>query len=166
MPTPSSVSAACRAVARVFDSLVPIAPLLTRIVLGQAFFQTGLGKWRNFDHTTTFFDSLGLPFPQANAAFIATLELVGGCLLVLGLGTRVVAALLSCTMVVAILTADRGDFLAALAHDGDKGLTDVVPLVFLMLLLWLVAHGAGSISVDRYVCRKRATADPSGAARG
>jgi len=49
--------------------------------LGQAFVQSGLGKWRNLDGVTTFFDQLGIPAPHANAVFIATLELVGGACL-------------------------------------------------------------------------------------
>src|SRR5436190_13824384 len=84
----------------------PLAPLLTRIVIGQAFVQTGIGKWENFHDTVEFFASLGLPAPAANAAFTATLELVGGAALILGLGTNLFAALLSSTMVVALLTAD------------------------------------------------------------
>ena len=88
--------------------------------------------------------------PTANAAFISTLELVGGICLMLGLGTRLFAALLSCTMVVAILTADWKDFTAAFSSS-DKGLLDVTPVPFLLFLLWLVAFGAGKISVDRWL---------------
>ncbi len=135
--------------------LAPLAPLVTRIVLGQAFFQTGLGKLRNFEGTVSFFQSIGIPFPAANAAFIGALELVGGALLVVGLGTRLFAALLSSTMVVALLTADRASFLAELTGRGDQGLTGVVPVVYLMLLLWLVAFGAGALSADRLVARRR-----------
>ncbi len=132
------------------QSLQPLAPLVTRLVLGHTFLLTGMGKWRNFDNTVGFFTDIGIPAPAANAAFIATLELVGGVLLMLGLGTRVVAALLSSTMVVALLTADRSDFVNAFAWSGaEKGLTDVVPFVFLMFLGWLVAFGPGPISVDR-----------------
>ncbi len=73
----------------------PILPLLTRVVIGHAFIVAGLGKLRNFDATIGFFASIGIPMPELNAAFIATLELVGGAALVIGLATRVFAALLS-----------------------------------------------------------------------
>ncbi len=36
-----------------------IAPLATRIVIGLAFFQAGLGKWRHMENAIGFFDSLG-----------------------------------------------------------------------------------------------------------
>lgn len=127
-----------------------LAPLLTRLVFGQAFFLTGRGKWMNFENTVTFFTGLGIPFPEANAAFIATLEMVGGLLLIAGLGTRIVAALLSSTMVVALLTADKQSFLDGLGSD----LTGVTPVVFLLALVWLVLYGAGRLSLD-YLAGRR-----------
>jgi putative oxidoreductase len=134
------------------EKLQPIVALATRFVLGHAFVLTGIGKWRHFDDTVDFFDGLGIPAPAANAAFVASLELVGGILLMLGLGTRLVSTLLASTMIVALATADRGDFLAAFAWTGaEKGLLDIVPFVFLAFLGWLVAHGAGPLSVDRLV---------------
>ena len=130
------------------------APLLARLVFGYGFLQAGLGKWQNFDRTTTFFESLGIPLPSANAALVATVELVGGACLMIGLGTRIASLLLSATMVVAILTAERDAFLGALSGKGQEGLTDVVPFVYLMFLLLLVAFGAGDLSVDRFLGRQ------------
>jgi putative oxidoreductase len=137
-------------------TLQPLAALLTRLVIGWTFVGTGSGKWKNFDHTVEFFRSIGIPAPSANAAFIATLELVGGICLILGLGTRIVAALLSCTMVVAILTADWADFKGAFGG-GQKDLLDVTPVPFLLFLLWLIAFGAGAISVDRWLANRKAS---------
>ena len=59
------------------------------------------------ERTVGFFTDLGIPFPAANAAFIARLEFYGGMLLIVGLGTRIVASLLGSTMVVALMTADK-----------------------------------------------------------
>ena len=95
------------AASKTIDQLQFAAPLLTRLVVGITFVYTGRGKLANLDRTTGFFSDLGIPFPAANALFISCLELVGGICLILGLGTRMVAALLSATMVVALLTADR-----------------------------------------------------------
>jgi putative oxidoreductase len=134
--------------------VAPVVQLVTRVVMGHAFVLTGLGKWRNFARTADFFASLGLPMPTANAAFIVALELVGGACLILGLGTRLFSALLSASMVVALLTADRKSFVDALTGAGEQGLTDVVPFVFLLFLLWLVGAGAGFLSVDRLIARK------------
>ena len=101
--------------------------------MGQAFYQTGSGKIANFANTVGFFTELGIPFPEANAFLVSRLEFWGGLLLVVGLLTRVVAAGLASTMVVALATADRATFLGALAGSGDAGLTDVVPFVYLLL---------------------------------
>ena len=129
----------------------PLAPLLTRLVLGHAFFLTGLGKLRNLDRTTDFFASIGLPLPGANAVLVGALELVGGVCLVLGLGTRIFAALLAGTLAVALLTADRTAFLDALP--GGQAL-DVAAFAFLLFLVWLVAAGAGPLSADRALARR------------
>jgi putative oxidoreductase len=148
------LSAVARIVNNAASLLQPIAPLLTRLALGQAFMQTGSGKWSDLDKPTTLFTEIGIPAPRANAIFIATLELVGGACLVLGLGTRVFALLLSASMCVALLTADRGDFAGALALNPEKGILDVTPAAFLLFLLWLAAFGAGSISLDHVISRK------------
>jgi len=129
-------------------ALAFLPPLLTRLVIGQAFFFTGRGKLENFDRTVGFFTSLGIPFPALNAAFVSRLEFYGGMLLVVGLATRLVAAGLASTMVVALATADKETFLGALRGTAEQGLTDVTSFVYLLFLVWLIARGAGTISLD------------------
>lgn len=138
---------------KVVAALSFLAPLVTRLVMGQAFFETGSGKIENFASTVGFFGELGIPFPQANAFLVSRLEFWGGLLLVLGLLTRLVAAGLASTMIVALMTADRATFLGALRGAGDAGLTDVVPFVYLLLLTWLVLFGPGALSLDRLLAR-------------
>ena len=138
--------------------LHPVAPLLTRIVIGQGFIQSGHGKWSNIEKVVGFFSSIGIPAPRANAYFIASLELVGGICLLLGLGTRVFALLLTATMLVALMTADAEAFRAALAVNPEHGLLDVAPIPFLVFLLWLAAYGAGPISIDRLFARRTSAA--------
>ena len=130
-----------------------LAPLVTRLVMGQAYYQTGSGKIANFANTVSFFGDLGIPYPEANAFFVSRLEFWGGLLLIAGLLTRVVAAGLAATMVVAIATADREDFVGALQGSGEKGLTDVVPFVYLLFLVWLVLYGPGPVSLDALLAR-------------
>jgi len=122
-------------------AMKPLAPLLTRLVIGHAFVQTGIGKWQNFHDTVDFF---------------ASLEVVGGAALIVGIGTNLFAALLSSTMVVAILTADRANFIGALTGSGEQALIDILPVMFLMPLTWLIAFGAGPISID-HLLGKHAT---------
>ena len=136
------------------QAIAPIAALLTRLAYGKQFMVTGWGKWNSIDNVTAFFTTLGLPLPRANAMLVATVELVGGACLVLGLGTRLFAALLSTTMVVAILTADRAATFEQFAWSGDLTNSEkVTSFVYLLVLLWLVAYGAGAWSVDRSIAR-------------
>ena len=131
----------------VTSALAFLPPLLTRLVMGQAFFLTGRGKIENFANTVEFFTGLGIPMPQLNAAFVSRLEFYGGIALVLGLLTRLVAAGLASTMVVALATADKQNFLDALHMSGDQGLTDITSFVYLIFLIWLAIVGPGPVSV-------------------
>jgi putative oxidoreductase len=134
---------------RITAALAFIAPLLTRLVVGWGFHVTGHGKLGDLGKVTGFFTDLGIPFPGANAAFIASLEFVGGLFLILGLGTRIFAAVLSCTMIVALLTADKPTFIQKFPAD----LTDVTSFTYLLLLIWLVFYGPGPVSVDRFLSK-------------
>lgn len=136
-------------VSQLVEALQFAAPLLTRLVVGLAFFYSGHGKLQNLDGTTSFFRDLGIPFPVANAIFISSLEYIGGACLIVGLGTRVFSALLSSTMIVALLTADKESFVTKFPAD----LSDVTPVVFLMFLIWLVLYGPGAVSLDRLIGR-------------
>jgi putative oxidoreductase len=140
-------------VERVTGKLSSIAPLATRIVIGLAFFQAGTGKFRNFENVIGFFDSLGIPFPAFNAGLVASMETVGGVMLIFGLFTRFFASGLSITMVVALLTADTADFLASWGGASQLSPTDVTPFTFLLFLLWLVFYGAGKLSLDALMRR-------------
>jgi putative oxidoreductase len=145
-----SVSAAALKVAL---ALAFLAPLATRVVVGYAFYLTGKGKWQYFENTVTFFTELGIPFPEANAALVATLELVGGIALVLGLLTRFFAAGLATTMVVALMTADKERFWASWTSASEASPTDISAFVFLLFLSWLVLYGPGAASLDRFLAR-------------
>lgn len=130
-----------------------LAPLLTRLVIGLAFFQTGRGKLENIENTVGFFTELGIPLPELNAAFVSRLEYYGGFLLIVGLATRLTSALLGSTMVVALITADRANFLKALEAGSELGLTDVTPVMYGLFLLWLLLQGPGVVSLDALVVR-------------
>ncbi|MGE0452666.1 MAG: DoxX family protein [Vicinamibacteria bacterium] len=130
-----------------------LAPLLTRLVIGLAFYQTGRGKLENLENTAAFFAELGIPLPELNAAFVSRLECYGGLLLIAGLATRLTAALLGSTMIVALMTADKANFLKALASGSEIGLTDVTPVMYGLFLLWLLLQGPGVVSLDALVAR-------------
>jgi putative oxidoreductase len=153
MPAPALVSRAPALGLKIAAALAFLAPLLTRVVVGWAFYLTGSGKWAHFDNTVTFFTELGIPFPQANAAFVATLELVGGICLILGLLTRLFATGLASTMVVALMTADKDRFLESWSTASEISPTDISAFVFLLFLLWLALYGPGPLSLDKLVSR-------------
>ncbi len=140
-------------VERITGHLAFIAPLATRIVIGLAFFQTGIGKFRHFENVVGFFQGLGLPFPTFHAGLVASMETVGGIMLILGLFTRFFAGGLSITMVVALLTADTADFLASWGGNRETTPTDIASFTFLLFLLWLVFYGAGKLSLDALLRR-------------
>jgi putative oxidoreductase len=148
----AAVQRAADAGIRVAAALQPLAPLLTRITLGHAFFLTGRGKLANFEDFVGFMAARGIPFPEANAAFVARLEFYGGIALVLGLLTRLFAAGLASTMVVA-LAGERQQFMEAWRWEGDLGPTDIPSFVFLLLLVWLAVCGPGPVSLDKLVTR-------------
>ncbi|MBI3817380.1 MAG: DoxX family protein [Planctomycetes bacterium] len=125
------------------------APLVARLVVGQGFVITGYGKLNNIPKVTTFFSELGIPAPGFHAYFIGALECFGGAALIFGLATRAFSLLLTCTMIVAMMTADRAGLLQSLRFGGDKAI-DVTPVPFLLPLLFLIAFGAGAISIDRF----------------
>lgn len=154
MPTVATLRRARGLALRAAALLAFLPPLLTRLVIGLAFYQTGRGKIANFDGTVAFFTELGIPMPELNAAFVSRLEFYGGALLIVGLLTRFVAAGLLSTMAVALMTADKQGFLEALAGTGDAGLTDVVPVVYGLFLLWLVIAGPGKLSLDTLVAKR------------
>src|SRR4051794_32432807 len=99
--------------------LQPVLLLIIRGWWGWSFFLTGKGKLLNLDKTTAFFTDLGLPLPKLNAIMAGTTEMVGGLLLLIGLGSRLVSVPLAFTMAVAYATADR-EALHAIFVDPDK----------------------------------------------
>jgi putative oxidoreductase len=120
--------------------------LLVRLYWGFQMMQTGWGKLHNLAKVTEFFTSLGIPLPGLNAPLIAGLEFLGGILIVLGLGSRLVALLLTCDMLVAFITADRAS-LFSIFSDPDKFYA-AAPYTFLVAFLIVLIFGPGRFSLD------------------
>ncbi len=130
------------------------SPLLlaVRLYWGWQFAQSGWGRLHHLDTATEFFASLGIPMPHANAVFISCLELTGGILLALGLGSRLVSLLLAGDMTVAYLTAER-DALKMIFSDPGK-FYNADPYTFWFASVMILVFGPGLLSVD-YLIRKR-----------
>jgi putative oxidoreductase len=133
--------------------LQPVLLLIIRGWWGWSFFLTGKGKLLNLDKTTAFFTDLGLPLPKLNAIMAGTTEMVGGLLLLIGLGSRLVSVPLAFTMAVAYATADR-EALHAIFVDPDK-FTSAAPFLFLLAALIVFAFGPGKLSLDALLFGKK-----------
>jgi putative oxidoreductase len=150
------MSTAARFTRRLLDStatIVFLPPLLARIAVGVVFVSTGWGKLHNLDHVVDFFRQLGIPAPELQAPFVASVELLGGISLLLGFATRVMAVPLMGTMVVAIVTAIWPD------AEGLVDLLGKVEVLYLIVFAWMAVAGPGAASMDAVLWRGAQTAD-------
>jgi len=120
---------------------IDVALLLLRLILAAVFGAYGYAKWTGgMDRVAGLMMSVNLPFPDLTARIAATLEVGGAILLILGLWTRVVGALLGIEMAVAILTVVwRQGFVGGYAFE----------LTLLTVGLALAIAGGGAYSVGR-----------------
>jgi putative oxidoreductase len=127
-----------------------LPPLLARIAVGWTFVQTGWGKLHDLASVVDFFRELGIPYPELQAPFVASVELVCGSLFLVGLFSRVAALPLIGTMVVAIATAQWENVASA----GDLfGLSE---LLYIVIFAWIATAGPGPVALDSIVERRMA----------
>jgi putative oxidoreductase len=130
------------------ELLQPVAQLLARLFVAQAFFLAGLTKLRDWDTTLALFaDEYHVPLLSPTvAAWAGTVgEVALPVLLAVGLGGRFAAAGLSVVNVMAVLSlAEIAP--AALAQHHLWG------ALLLGLLLW----GPGALSLDAWLTRRAA----------
>ncbi len=132
--------------------------LAVRLYWGGNFVLTGWGKVTHLSKIADYFASLGIPFPQANACAAATVETVGGFLLLIGLGSRIVTVPLLFVLGVAYATAES-DSLRAIWTDPDK-FTAATPFLFALACLVVLLFGPGLLSVDAWIgCRRKKKAE-------
>jgi putative oxidoreductase len=123
--------------------------LLLRLDFGYQFAESGWAHFNNMPDFIKMFEGLNIPAPSLNAHFIAGLELVGGILLALGLGSRLISLLLAGDMFVAFITAEREN-LTSIFSDPDK-FFNASPHTFLFIALIVLAFGPGKISLDHLI---------------
>ena len=82
----------------------PTATILSRLMAGGVFFWEGVLKFVYANQGVGRFTKLAMPFPAFTATFVGGLEIVGGILLILGLGTRLITIPFVVEMVVAMLS--------------------------------------------------------------
>ena len=124
-----------------------VAPLFIRLAVGLIFLSEGIQKFLfPAELGSGRFLKIGIPSPEFFGPFVGTFEIIGGCLVLLGLYTRIASGWLFVIISVAIITTklvalpDKGFWVVA--HDAR---TD-----FSMLLntLFLIVTGAGKVSID------------------
>ena len=136
------------------------SPLLLAIRLywGWQFAQSGWGKLHHLDRVTDYFTTLNLPQPHFTAICISSLELVGGILFALGLGTRVISLILFVNMTVAYWTAEKDAFLQVLS-DPDK-FTGAAAYTFWLATLIILIFGPGFWAIDTLLAKRFRDPDP------
>jgi len=133
------------------NSLQSLLLLFVRLYWGWQFAVDGWGKLHNLPKVIEYFGSLGLPAPGLTAFFVSILELVGGVLLALGLGSRLIALLLTVNMTMAYITGDR-EALRSIFSDPDK-FSAAAPFTYLMASLVVLIFGPGRFSLDYLIER-------------
>ncbi len=140
------------------SGLEQCAILLIRVAIGLFFAISGANKLFAAGGTKAIYDTLvkaQIPFPRQTAYFVSSVELVGGCLLTLGLLSTPACVTLLIDMVVAILT----DTLSTM----PKGLSPLnwlddflyLPeVLYVLFFFWLICSGPGRFSIDYWLAGK------------
>jgi putative oxidoreductase len=134
--------------------------LILRLMAGGVFFWEGILKFVYTNQGVGRFTKLGFPMPDVTADFVATLEIVGGLCLILGLFTRLAAILFIVEMIVAILSTKISIFLGtsplplppsppktgfwAVLHEIRSDYAQI------MVSLFLLIEGPGKRSLDYF----------------
>jgi len=137
---------------RVANTLQSPFLLFVRAYWGLQLAQNGWGKLHNLAHVTEFFSSLGLPAPGPTAAFVATVEFLGGILLAIGLFSRFIGLVLAVDMFMAYIMADREALFSILSDPGKFYVAD--PYTFLFAALLILIFGPGKFALDTFLLKR------------
>lgn len=137
------------------DLLQPFVLLIFRLYWGWQFFLTGKGKLLNHENVVGFFTDLGIPMPEFNAWFVGAVECFGGLLLMIGLGSRPLAFVLSINMIVAYLSVPEDRSKVINIFNDPESFLSAEPFFFLLTSILVLAFGAGLFSLDEALKRFR-----------
>ena len=127
--------------------------LIVRLYWGASLAITGFNKFLELDKISAFFASLNLPFPTATAIFVATVELIGGASLFLGLFSRVMSFILIIFFWGAYVTAHSEALWNVFSN--PNGFLMEAPFLYLYAATLVFCFGAGFASFDFWLERKR-----------
>ena len=144
--------------------------LVARFSLGLFFAVSGYNKLflaEKHEDLVQLMATIGLPFPEFTALFLASVEFFGGLMLMVGFLSTFCAIALTIAMIVAIVTVE-------IDHVIPKGIGPLdwmswflyLPQVmYVILFVWLMTTGPGQFSVDHYLARRLGVGDGRAADR-
>lgn len=139
--------------------LQSVVLLALRVTWGWQLLGAGYGHLTHVDKTVEAFKGWGVPFPLANVYISGTTEMIGGCLLVLGLAARLIAIPLVFNFLVAYATASRATIVQLITGEGGTRLDAYDSFIndsafpMLILALSMFAFGPGKLSFDHLLQR-------------
>ncbi len=138
------------------------ANLVVRMLLGLVFLPEGIKKFLFPEQWGAGrFEKIGIPEPALMAHFVGAVEIVCGLLLLFGLLTRLATIPLLVDIAVAIATTKIPLLWRATAVSAKVGFWPMqaesrTDFAMLMGLVFLLLAGAGSLSLDAWLRRRRA----------
>ncbi|TWE01716.1 putative membrane protein YphA (DoxX/SURF4 family) [Neobacillus bataviensis] len=126
--------------------------LILRVVVGITFFVHGVVKFQGgIENIVGWFGAIGLP--GFLAYVVATIEVVGGIALILGLGSRVVAALLALLMVGATLKVKLA---VGFLGNGEMAGYEL-DLALLAMSVFIAINGSKMFALDQVIFKGQKT---------
>ncbi len=130
----------------------PAAPVIIRVLIGAIMAAHGYQKLTvmgaaNFGNG--MLGGLGIPAPELMGYVVTYAELVGGILLIIGLGSRIAAAVL--TVILAVATILVKTDLGLIAPAGSNLPGAELDLALIAGLVGIMLLGPGPLSVDRAI---------------
>ncbi len=121
-----------------------IGLVMIRLALGILFFSHGFFKFSDgIENTVAFFETIGLS--GFLAYVVGIIELAGGVLMILGLGTRIVSVLFAIILIGALLTVKRSTGMLG-GYELD--------LALLAMSISLMLGGGGPFSLWNFLKKK------------
>ncbi|WP_160722840.1 DoxX family protein [Bacillus sp. USDA818B3_A] len=123
-----------------------VSTFILRVVLGMTFFVHGLVKFQGgIENIVGWFNAIGLPGFLAYA--VASIEMVGGIALILGLGSRFVSALLALVMIGATVKVKL-----AVGFLGDGKMAGYeLDLALLAMAIVIAINGSKMFALDQVI---------------
>lgn len=127
--------------------------LYLRLIWGWQFILAGIDKVERIEAVIDLFAHHGIPYANLYAPMMARVEIIAGCLLLIGLASRFAAFPLILIMFTT-LEAAHGNAISTLTFLKDPALfAQEPPFPYLMVSLLIFIFGPGRISLDAWIKR-------------